>query len=63
MERNIKVNLYFNKAGDLRWSVSQVFPPSPITNGHETVLRQNFTTQESAQRYADRVKRVGFEYA
>ena len=63
--RTTRVDTYF-PAGvrdQPRWRVLQEFPKSAITEGHSTVLRHNFTTRESAQRYADRVERVGFEYA
>lgn len=63
MDSQVNVNLYFNERREARYSVSQVFPKSERTDGHEIVLRQNMKERGEAQRYADRVSRVGFEYA
>lgn len=63
MDRQVKVNLYYNERREARYSVSQAFPKGERTDGHEVVLRQNMKERGEAQRYADRVCRVGFEYA
>ena len=63
MDRQVKVNLYYNERREARYSVSQAFPNSERTDGHEVVLRKNMKERGEAQRYADRVYRVGFEYA
>lgn len=63
MKPIVHVHLYYNAAKQPRWYVAQTFPASATTEGHATTLRQNFTSQESAERYAERVREVGFEYA
>lgn len=61
----IEVEIYYAAHGrqGARWRVVQVFAESAITPGHRVTLRQNYTERGAAERYAVRVRAVGFECA